>query len=71
MKLRRVHGDPKKKILLGVDEHQVNEEQTQRPEVKTRHYDCQKNPRPEQGQEKPPHLPGRTKYWPKGGRAET
>jgi hypothetical protein len=41
MKPRRVQGDPKKKILLGIDkdEHQVAGEQTQRLEVKTRRHD--------------------------------
>jgi hypothetical protein len=63
MKLHRVHRDPNKKILLGADEdeHQVTREEIQGLGVKTRRHDCQKNPRPEQNQAKPPHLQGRSK----------
>jgi hypothetical protein len=63
MKSQRVHGDQKKKILLGAyeDKHQVIGKSVQRLEVKTRRRDRQKNPRPEQNQAKSTHLQGRSK----------
>jgi hypothetical protein len=70
MKSRRVHEYLKKKIHLGTDEdeHQVPGEEVQGLEMKTRRHDCQKNPRPEQNQVKPPHLQGRLKT-PTNGRS--
>jgi hypothetical protein len=63
MKSRRVHGDPKKKILLSTDEdeHESLESRSRGLEVKTWRHDCQKNPQPEQDQAKPPHPQGRSK----------
>jgi hypothetical protein len=61
MKPRRVHGDLKRKILLGTyeDKHQAVGKQVQRLDVKTRHDDCQKNPRPDRNQARPTHLQGK------------
>jgi hypothetical protein len=69
---RRVHGDPKKKILLSVyeGEHEASGERVQGLEVKITRCHCLKNRRPNRNQVRPTHLQGRFVCWTKGGWVE-